>query len=181
MNLAFNMQPQDYRFKPQDRGTMSRTQMRVIRAKENGNEFERVYGTCLPNFEASNFNPLNHGMESCQVEMDFDAMAEFTFLRSLMSSSYLAKRRREEKDTRWTLTTVTDVSTRCVVKMVLSKNPDSNVTAQSFQSDFKSEFGCANSHRVQLPTATHRSLQHVLTDIGTAFKNTPSINLGEAK
>ena len=112
MNLAFDTRPQDKRFKPQDRRTMSRAQMRVIRAKGNGNVFDRVYGTCLPNFEASNFNPPYHAMERSKIEMDFDAMAEFTFLRSLMPSSYLAKRRREEKDTRWTLTTVTDVSTR---------------------------------------------------------------------
>lgn len=181
MKLAFDRRPQDYRSKPQDRGTMSRTQMRVILAKENGNVFGHVGGTGVANFEASNFNPLNHGMESCQIEMDFDAMAEFTFMRSLMSSSYLAKRRREEKDTRWTLTTVTDVSTRCVVKVVLSKSSARKVTGRSFQSDFKSELGCASSHLLQFPTAAHRSLQQVLTDFDTAFKNTPSINLGEAK
>ena len=181
MNLAFDTRPQDYRFKPQDRRTMSRTQMRVIRAKGNGNVFDRVYGTCLPNFEASNFNPLNHAMERCQIEMDFDAMAKFTFLPELLPPSSLAKRRLAEGGDRWTLTTVTDVSTRCVVKVFLSKNPARKVTAKPFRSDFKSEFGCANSHRVQLPIATHRSLQQLLTDFDTAFKNTPSINLGEAK
>ncbi len=47
MNLAFDMRPQNYRFEPQDRTTISGTPMRIISANENGYVFSRVDGTGL--------------------------------------------------------------------------------------------------------------------------------------
>jgi hypothetical protein len=47
MNLAFDMRPQNYRFEPQDRTTISGTVMRIVSANENGYVFSRVDGTGL--------------------------------------------------------------------------------------------------------------------------------------